>query len=52
VAKNRLLLVFAHPDDESFTAGGTIAKYAHQGVVSISWWPPKEKRVKLQITVK
>jgi N-acetylglucosamine malate deacetylase 2 len=32
VARNRLLLVFAHPDDESFTAGGTIAKYAHQGV--------------------
>lgn len=27
----RLLLVFAHPDDEAFTAAGTVAKYAANG---------------------
>ena len=27
-----MLAVFAHPDDESFGSGGTLAKYAHQGV--------------------
>lgn len=27
----KLLCVFAHPDDESFTAGGTIAKYVKAG---------------------
>lgn len=28
----RLLAVFAHPDDEAFGTGGTIARYAAQGV--------------------
>ncbi len=30
--RRRLLAVLAHPDDESFTAGGTLAKYAGTGV--------------------
>ncbi|MGQ9502016.1 MAG: PIG-L family deacetylase [Anaerolineae bacterium] len=30
--RRRLLGIFAHPDDESFGAGGTLAKYAHNGV--------------------
>jgi LmbE family N-acetylglucosaminyl deacetylase len=29
--RERLLAVFAHPDDESFLAGGTLAKYARLG---------------------
>jgi hypothetical protein len=29
---NRLLTVFAHPDDETFGTGGTLARYAHQDV--------------------
>ena len=28
----KLVAVFAHPDDESFTVGGTLAKYASQGI--------------------
>lgn len=30
--KRKLLAVFAHPDDESFGPGGTLAKYAREGV--------------------
>jgi LmbE family N-acetylglucosaminyl deacetylase len=29
---NRMLVVLAHPDDGSFAVGGTLAKYAHQGI--------------------
>lgn len=29
---SRLLAVFAHPDDESMGMGGTLAKYAAEGV--------------------
>ena len=29
---NRMLVLLAHPDDESFAVGGTLAKFAHQGV--------------------
>ena len=28
----RLTAVFAHPDDETFATGGTIARYASEGV--------------------
>ena len=31
----RMLVILAHPDDESFAAGGTLAKYAHQDVLII-----------------
>lgn len=30
--KKKLLAVFAHPDDEAFGPGGTLAKYANEGV--------------------
>lgn len=32
MGKQRLLVILAHPDDESFPLGGTLAKYAAQGV--------------------
>lgn len=30
-AGRKILLVLAHPDDETFICGGTLAKYAHEG---------------------
>jgi LmbE family N-acetylglucosaminyl deacetylase len=30
--EKRLLAIFAHPDDEAFGTGGTISRYARQGV--------------------
>src|SRR5262245_11740670 len=32
MATKRMLCVFAHPDDESYGPGGTIARYALEGV--------------------
>lgn len=32
VSQGRLLAILAHPDDESFGLGGTLARYARQGV--------------------
>jgi len=32
IKPKRMLAIFAHPDDEILTAGGTLAKYAHQDV--------------------
>lgn len=32
MGKRRLLIVLAHPDDESFGCGGTLARYAAEGV--------------------
>ena len=29
---NRMLVILAHPDDESFAVGGTLARLAHQDV--------------------
>lgn len=33
MANKRLAVVLAHPDDESFPIGGTLARYANRGVV-------------------
>jgi LmbE family N-acetylglucosaminyl deacetylase len=33
-ATKTLVAIFAHPDDESFGIGGTLAKYAHQGMAT------------------
>jgi N-acetylglucosamine malate deacetylase 2 len=32
IKPKRMLVILGHPDDESFAAGGTLAKYDHQGV--------------------
>ena len=48
----KLLVVFAHPDDESMGMGGTLAKYSAQGVDTYlicasrgerGWFGPKEE---------
>ncbi len=36
MSERRLLLVHAHPDDETLTTGGTIARYAAEGATSTS----------------
>jgi LmbE family N-acetylglucosaminyl deacetylase len=33
MSNKRLLAILAHPDDESFAIGGTLARYAEVGVV-------------------
>jgi LmbE family N-acetylglucosaminyl deacetylase len=53
----KLLVVFAHPDDESMGMGGTLAKYAAQGVETYyvcasrgdrGWFGPEEQNPGLQ----
>jgi len=34
MTERRLLAIFAHPDDEAFAAGGTIAKYTQECVIT------------------
>ncbi len=38
IPPKRMLAIFAHPDDESFAAGGMLAKYAQQGVQVVLLW--------------
>ena len=30
--KLTMVAIYAHPDDEAFGTGGTLAKYSHEGV--------------------
>jgi len=42
--ERRLLLVHAHPDDESIGTGATMAKYAAEGAqVTLVTWPRRKK---------
>ena len=38
LANQRLLLVHAHPDDETIGSGATMAKYVAAGV-QVTFWP-------------
>jgi LmbE family N-acetylglucosaminyl deacetylase len=40
----KLLVVLAHPDDESLGAGGTLLKYAHEGVETHLITPTRGER--------
>jgi LmbE family N-acetylglucosaminyl deacetylase len=55
---SKLLVVFAHPDDESMGMGGTLAKYAAQGVETYcvcasrgerGWFGPQEQNPGLEV---
>jgi LmbE family N-acetylglucosaminyl deacetylase len=43
MSNQTLLVILAHPDDESFPIGGTLAKYAAEGVRGC-WLPPRAVR--------
>src|SRR5512133_133086 len=52
MTKLKLLAVFAHPDDEAMGMGGTLAKYAAEGVEThlvcasrgeVGWFGPEEQ---------